>query len=86
MPTYRYRCNSCSYEFERFDSITSYQKELECPVCGNSAKITISGGSGLIFKGSGFYITDYRKNNYNSSSKKEKKSETEKSTNQKEAT
>lgn len=66
MPTYTYICKSCGYKFEKFKSITSYQKRLECPVCGGAAALFISGGSGVIFKGSGFYITDYqRKNNVN---------------------
>ncbi len=75
MPTYRYRCKSCDYEFEKFSSISSYSKELECPVCHGIAHLTISGGSGLIFKGSGFYITDYQRNGNNKSGKnKDKKS------------
>ncbi len=62
MPTYRYRCQSCGYEFDQFSSISSYSQELECPICQGVAKLTISGGAGLIFKGSGFYITDYKNN------------------------
>ncbi|MFZ0390627.1 MAG: zinc ribbon domain-containing protein [Calditrichia bacterium] len=73
MPTYLYKCRSCNYEFERFSSISSYSKELACPVCGKVAEITISGGSGLIFKGSGFYITDYKNNKGNATPKKENK-------------
>ncbi len=68
MPTYRYRCKSCDYEFEKFSSISSYSKELECPICHKTAELAISGGSGLIFKGSGFYITDYQKKEKNGSS------------------
>ncbi len=68
MPTYKYRCSSCGYEFEQFSSISSYSRELECPICGHTAHVMITGGSGLIFKGSGFYITDYKnKNNGNGS-------------------
>ncbi len=64
MPNYQYKCNHCQNVFERFFSISNYQRELECPSCGNTAQLTISGGMGLIFKGSGFYITDYKgKNN-----------------------
>ena len=61
MPTYKYKCDFCGFEFENFTSITSYQKELNCPVCMEPAKLKISGGTGLIFRGSGFYITDYKK-------------------------
>jgi len=61
MPTYQYKCNSCGYLFEEFSSISSYNKEQECPVCQNAAHLIISGGTGLIFRGSGFYITDYQK-------------------------
>ena len=63
MPTYQYKCQSCGYIFEQFSSISSYHKELDCPVCQNAAGIYITGGTGLIFKGSGFYITDYQKKN-----------------------
>ncbi len=62
MPTYNYVCNHCGHKFEKFSSITSYHKELECPICHEMAHLTISGGAGMIFKGSGFYITDYKKN------------------------
>lgn len=75
MPTYKYQCPECGYEFERFSSISSYSKELECPVCGAKAHLAITGGSGLIFKGSGFYITDY-KHNGNGSSKASDSSKT----------
>jgi putative FmdB family regulatory protein len=61
MPTYQYKCSSCEYIFEQFSSISSYNKELECPVCQSISHLTITGGTGLIFKGSGFYITDYQK-------------------------
>ncbi|MBN2364727.1 MAG: zinc ribbon domain-containing protein [Calditrichaeota bacterium] len=61
MPTYRYICEQCGYELEEFSSISSYHQEIECPVCQGIARLTISGGSGIIFKGSGFYITDYQK-------------------------
>ena len=61
MPTYEYLCNSCGHEFERFESITA-QPNNACPKCSKKkAERRISGGGGLIFKGSGFYCTDYRK-------------------------
>lgn len=72
MPTYRYHCKFCGYEFEKFSSISSYNKQLECPVCHNLAELAISGGSGLIFKGSGFYQNDYKKNNSSNVSTKKK--------------
>jgi putative FmdB family regulatory protein len=59
MPTYEYRCPE-GHEFERFQKMTDPPR-ARCPVCGKSAVRQISGGAGLIFKGSGFYITDYGK-------------------------
>lgn len=60
MPTYDYLCQDCGHRFEMFQAITD--KALEsCPLCGGRVKRLISGGAGLIFKGSGFYITDYKK-------------------------
>ena len=72
MPTYDYACESCDHQFEQFQSITA--KPLKkCPECGKlSLKRLIGSGAGLIFKGSGFYQTDYRSENY----KKAKESET----------
>jgi len=61
MPTYDYRCESCGHEFEAFQSISAGPLQ-QCPVCGNRVRRVIRGGSGLIFKGSGFYIPDYKKN------------------------
>ena len=66
MPTYEYECVNCKKTFEIFQKITD--KALEkCPKCNKKIKRLIGGGSGIIFKGSGFYATDYRKS---SSSKK----------------
>jgi putative FmdB family regulatory protein len=59
MPTYEYRCEN-DHHFEEFQSMVSPPIEV-CPICGGKAERLISGGSGLIFKGSGFYITDYAK-------------------------
>ncbi len=62
MPTYEYECLDCKYTFEEFQRITD--KPLDkCPKCGGRAKRLISGGAGLIFKGSGFYVTDYKRSN-----------------------
>jgi len=62
MPTYDYRCPN-GHDFEHFfRKISDAAPELECPVCGAVAARRVSGGAGLVFKGSGFYLTDYGKN------------------------
>ena len=61
MPTYEYRCPD-GHEFERFAKMSESAAELSCPVCGKPAARRLSGGAGLVFKGSGFYLTDYGKN------------------------
>ncbi len=71
MPTYEYLCDSCRHGFERFQPITAKPVRV-CPECGRSkVRRIISGGAGLIFKGSGFYITDYRSKGYQEAAKKE---------------
>jgi putative FmdB family regulatory protein len=61
MPTYEYRCPK-GHEFEQFfRSISSAESQMKCPECGEVAERRISGGTGLLFQGSGFYITDYGK-------------------------
>jgi putative FmdB family regulatory protein len=76
MPTYEYKCDKCGHLFEQMQGITS--KSLrKCPKCGKSALRRLIGtGAGLIFKGSGFYATDYRSENYKESAKKEKPEKT----------
>jgi putative FmdB family regulatory protein len=69
MPTYEYRCPG-GHEFERFQKMTDPPR-ARCPQCGRVAARQISGGAGLIFKGSGFYITDYRSEGYKSAAKAE---------------
>ena len=71
MPTYEYKCDKCGHEFEQMQGITA--KSLrKCPKCGKSSlRRLIGSGAGLIFKGSGFYATDYRSENYKESVKKE---------------
>ena len=62
MPTYDYRCPD-GHEFERFyRKISDAAVEVACPTCGKTAVRILSGGAGLVFKGSGFYLTDYGKN------------------------
>ncbi len=61
MPTYQYECSSCGHEFEALQSMTD-KKLKKCPECGKSALDRLIGsGNGIIFKGSGFYETDYKK-------------------------
>jgi putative FmdB family regulatory protein len=62
MPTYEFRCPD-GHEFEKFyRKISDAVSELPCPECGKTATRLVSGGAGLLFKGSGFYLTDYGKN------------------------
>ncbi len=60
MPTYDYKCPKCGTRFEQFQKITS-KPEAPCPKCGAKAERLISGGHGIVFKGSGFYETDYKR-------------------------
>jgi putative FmdB family regulatory protein len=64
MPTYEYECDACQYRFEEFQSITA--KALRnCPKCGRSKLRRLIGpGAAIVFKGSGFYCTDYRSASY----------------------
>jgi putative FmdB family regulatory protein len=60
MPTYEYECTSCKHKFEILQSITAKPK-TKCPQCGKKLRKLISSAAGFIFKGSGFYATDYKK-------------------------
>jgi putative FmdB family regulatory protein len=60
MPTYEYECKNCGHNFEAFQSM-SEEALKECPECGKELRRIINGGSGVIFKGSGFYVTDKAK-------------------------
>ncbi|HXF96645.1 MAG TPA: FmdB family zinc ribbon protein [Gemmatimonadales bacterium] len=60
MPTYEYRCPR-GHLFERFYPTINDRRRAKCPKCGKLAERLISGGAGLVFKGSGFYITDYKR-------------------------
>jgi putative FmdB family regulatory protein len=62
MPTYEYVCSN-QHAFEQFQKISDPPIEV-CPQCGAPAERILSGGAGLLFKGSGFYITDYRSDKY----------------------
>src|SRR5258707_14129651 len=69
MPTYEYKCKSCGHKFEKFHSMSAAPIK-KCPECGkNAVERLIGTGAGLIFKGSGFYITDYRDAAYKDSAK-----------------
>jgi len=68
MPTYEYECTSCGHRFERFQSITA-SPVRRCPRCGKKVKKLLGAGAGLIFKGSGFYATDYRSESYKKAAK-----------------
>ncbi len=74
MPTYDYKCNHCDHSFELFQHITE-KPVKKCPACGKlKAQRVIGSGSAIIFKGSGFYQTDYRSEEYKSKAKKETES------------
>ena len=60
MPTYDYKCTKCQYIFEHFQAM-SEDPLFECPKCSSTVRRLISGGTGIILKGSGFYKTDYNK-------------------------
>ena len=86
MPTYEYVCSKCDHHFEKFQSIKDDALKV-CPkeLCGlkkwgkGRVKRAISAGAGIIFKGSGFYETDYRSENYKAGAKKESSSSETKS-------
>src|SRR5262245_50099637 len=71
MPTYDYKCSACGHTFEHFQSIHSARLK-KCPGCGKlKLERLIGAGGGLLFKGSGFYITDYRDRSYHDAAKKD---------------
>jgi putative FmdB family regulatory protein len=71
MPTYEYACQRCGHNFEEFQSITA-EPLKKCPRCNGELQRLLGAGSGLIFKGSGFYQTDYKNSKANQQSKKAK--------------
>lgn len=74
MPTYEYVCRSCEHEFEVFHSMTEKPRR-KCPECGkNALERKIGTGGAVLFKGSGFYQTDYRSESYKKAAEADKKS------------
>ena len=74
MPTYEYECEACGHAFEKFQPITS-RPIRKCPACGKlKVRRLIGPGAGVIFKGSGFYQTDYRSDSYRKAADKDKPS------------
>ena len=71
MPTYDYECAKCGHTFEVFQAMSEEPKK-RCPECRGKVQRLISGGAGLLFKGSGFYATDYRSEGYKSAAKADK--------------
>lgn len=71
MPTYEYRCEACSHQFDEFQSMTE-EPLRKCPKCGkNRLRRLFGAGAALLFKGSGFYQTDYRSESYKAAAKAE---------------
>lgn len=75
-PTYEYECLKCKKQFDQFQSIKDAPLK-KCPQCRGKVRRLISTGGGLLFKGSGFYTTDYRSENYKQGAKAEPKPKTE---------
>ena len=72
MPTYDYECDACKHEFEVFESMT-VEPQKKCPKCKkNKLRRLFGAGAGLVFKGSGFYQTDYRSESYKKGAEAEK--------------
>ncbi|TWT47808.1 FmdB family zinc ribbon protein [Botrimarina hoheduenensis] len=79
MPTYDYECDACGHEFELFQQISEAVKK-KCPSCGKLKLRRLFGtGAAVVFKGSGFYETDYRSDSYKKAAEKDKKSTEKKS-------
>jgi putative FmdB family regulatory protein len=70
MPTYEYECRKCGHRFDAFHSITAPSLK-RCPQCRGALRRLLGTGSGVIFKGSGFYTTDYRSSAYKEAAKKD---------------
>lgn len=74
MPTYDYECEKCGHRFEKFQSMSDPVLKT-CPKCKGKVKRLIGAGAGLLFKGEGFYITDYRSKGYQDKAKSDKAAE-----------
>lgn len=75
MPTYEYECNKCGRVFEQFQSITAEPlKKCIFEDCDGDVRRLLSAGAGFLFKGSGFYITDYRSDSYKKAAKADRES------------
>ncbi len=72
MPTYEYECTKCAHVFERFQSMHA-EPVKRCPVCRCKVRRLFGAGAGILFKGSGFYQTDYRSEGYRKSAERETK-------------
>lgn len=72
MPTYEYECNSCGHKFDVFQSMTA-EPIKSCPQCRGKVRRLLGTGAGIIFKGSGFYQTDYRSSSYQKKAEADKK-------------
>ena len=73
MPTYEYQCQKCKRRHEAYQTITA-KPLTKCPKCGGRLQRLLGSGSGFLFKGSGFYITDYRSKRYLDAKKKDQPS------------
>ena len=86
MPTYEYKCGNCDHLMEVFQSITASPKK-KCPECGKLKLKRLMGiGAGIIFKGNGFYETDYRSDSYKKDAESEKKADSDTKTDSKKET
>ncbi len=72
MPTYGYSCPACGHQYEKMQKMSD-ETRAECPKCGTAGERIISGGVGVVFKGSGFYETDYRSESYKQGAEAAKK-------------
>ena len=70
MPTYEYECEKCGHRFELFQSMSEAPRK-RCPQCRGKVRRLIGTGAGMIFKGAGFYVTDYRSDSYKKQKEKE---------------
>lgn len=70
MPTYEYECTKCAHQFEKFQSMKD-EPLKRCPKCRCKVRRVVGSGAGILFKGSGFYQTDYRSKAYHEAAKKD---------------